>query len=184
MLVVLLLVFTAVYAMIKIPYREAIRLWRGGEEVWYQNPKFAPPAWFNLFSSKKYSESFAVRTSDGSMEKTIVQDTPEISTITISYPFDFTYDFYPQEMLLYVTSKYREKQPFISIEWLTPDGRTVRIANMTIIGKETYRFSQDNKLQTRLKTDDVVPGPLLAPGFERPVKGTVPTAGHGHYLRA
>jgi hypothetical protein len=41
MLVVLLLVITAVYAMVKIPYREAIRLWRGGEEVWYQNPKFA-----------------------------------------------------------------------------------------------------------------------------------------------
>ena len=30
MLVVFLLVFTAVYAMIKIPYNEAIRLWRGG----------------------------------------------------------------------------------------------------------------------------------------------------------
>ena len=43
MLVVFLLVFTAVYAIVKIPYNEAIRLWRGGEEVWYQNPKFAPP---------------------------------------------------------------------------------------------------------------------------------------------
>src|ERR687891_1649933 len=71
MLVVFLLVFTAVYAMIKIPYREAIRLWRGGEEVWYQNPKFAPPAWINLFSSKKYAESFAVNTSDGSMVKEV-----------------------------------------------------------------------------------------------------------------
>jgi peptide/nickel transport system permease protein len=171
MLVVLLLVFTAVYAMIKIPYREAIRLWRGGEEVWYQNPKFAPPAWFNLFSSKKYSESFTVRTSDGSMEKTVVQDTPEISTITISYPFDFTYDFYPQEMLLYVTSKYQEKQPFISVEWLTPDGRTVRVANMTVSGKETYRFSQDNKLRTRLKTEDVVPALFSLPDSNVPLKG-------------
>jgi peptide/nickel transport system permease protein len=43
-LIVSLLVFTAIYAIIKIPYSEAIRLWRGGEEVWYQNPKFAPPA--------------------------------------------------------------------------------------------------------------------------------------------
>jgi peptide/nickel transport system permease protein len=171
MLVVLLLVFTAVYAMVKIPYREAIRLWRGGEEVWYQNPKFAPPAWFNLFSSMKYSESLAVRTSDGSMEKTAVQDTPEISTVTISYSFDFTYDFYPQEMLLYVTSKYQEKQPFISIEWLTPDGRTIRIANMTIMGKETYRFSQDNKLRTRLKTEDVVPVLFSLPDSDVPLKG-------------
>ena len=36
MLVVFLLVFTAAYAMIKIPYNEAIRLWRGGEDVWYR----------------------------------------------------------------------------------------------------------------------------------------------------
>jgi peptide/nickel transport system permease protein len=171
MLLVLLLVITAVYAMVKIPYREAIRLWRGGEEVWYQNPKFAPPAWFNLFSSKKYSESFAVRSSDGGMEKTVVQDTAEISTITISYPFDFPYDFYPQEMLLYVTSNYQEKQPFVSVEWLTPDGRTIRVANMTVTGRETYRFSQDNKLKTRLKTEDVVPALFSLPDSNVPLKG-------------
>src|SRR5512135_1061710 len=71
MLVVFLLVFTAVYAMVKIPYREAIRLWRGGEDVWYQNPKFAPPAWINFFSTKKYSESFAVKTASGTMTKEV-----------------------------------------------------------------------------------------------------------------
>jgi len=52
LLVVLLLIFTAIYAMVKIPYRDAIRMWRGGEDVWYQNPKFAAPAWINLFSKK------------------------------------------------------------------------------------------------------------------------------------
>src|SRR5574338_439147 len=87
-LVVFLLVFTAAYAMIKIPYREAIRLWRGGEEVWYQNPKFAPPAWINLFSSKKYAESFAVRTSDGSMSKEVTPGKEGSATISASYAFD------------------------------------------------------------------------------------------------
>src|SRR5215510_9378599 len=70
---VFLLVFTAIYAMIKIPYADAIRLWRGGEDVWYQNPKFAPPAWINLFSKKKYAESFAVSTANGTMKKEVVQ---------------------------------------------------------------------------------------------------------------
>ncbi|MEI6289645.1 MAG: hypothetical protein WCP19_04365 [Chloroflexota bacterium] len=41
--IIFLLVLLAIYAMVTIPYGEAIRLWRGGEEVWYQNPKFAPP---------------------------------------------------------------------------------------------------------------------------------------------
>src|SRR5688572_31816516 len=71
LLVVFLLVVVAVYTMIAIPYGEAIRLWRGGEEVWYQNPRFAAPAWFNYFSSKKYSESFAVNTTDGEMLKEV-----------------------------------------------------------------------------------------------------------------
>src|SRR5512146_2293773 len=73
-----LLVATAIYAVIKIPYRQAIELWRGGESVWYQNPKYAPPAWFNLFTSKKEPVSFAVSTAKGSMSKTVktgAQDT-------------------------------------------------------------------------------------------------------------
>src|SRR5918911_1301185 len=110
--IVLLLVFTAVYAMIKIPYREAIRLWRGGEDVWYQNPKFAPPAWINLFSSKKYAESFAVRTTDGSIVKKVTPGAEGTATMEASYTFDFLSDYYPQEMILYLSSKYQEKQPF------------------------------------------------------------------------
>src|SRR5687768_16686518 len=120
-LVVFLLVFTAVYALVKIPYQEAIRLWRGGEEVWYQNPKFAPPAWINLFSSKKYAESFAVRTTDGTMVHEVTPGAEGTSTTESTYTFDFTYDYYPQDLILYFTSTHNEKQPFISVEWITPD---------------------------------------------------------------
>src|ERR1044071_9560056 len=155
-LVVFLLVATAVYAMVKIPYNEAIRLWRGGEDVWYQNPKFAPPAWINLFSKKKYAESFAVRTSDGTMSKNVTPGKEGTSTMEASYTFDFNYDYFPQDMILYLTSKYSEKQPFISVEWLTPDGRKIRIVNTAVSPRQTYRFSQDAKLKTKLKTNDVI----------------------------
>jgi peptide/nickel transport system permease protein len=157
MFVVFLLIFTAVYAMIKIPYSEAIRLWRGGEEVWYQNPKFAPPAWINLFSQKKYAESFAVKTSDGSMTKQVTSGAEGTSTMEASYTFEFNSDYYPQDLILYLSSTYLEKQPFISAEWLTPDGRTIRIVNTALSQKQTYRFSQDQKLKTRLRTEEVIP---------------------------
>jgi len=170
-LVVFLLIFTAVYAMIKIPYNEAIRLWRGGEEVWYQNPKFAPPAWINFFSSKKYAESFAVRTSDGTMEKLVEPGAEGTATYTMTYSFDFLYDFYPQEMLLYVTSRFDQKQPFISLEWLTPDGRQIRIANLAIGQSYTYRFSQDDKLKKKLKSDEVIPVLFSLPEENVPEKG-------------
>jgi peptide/nickel transport system permease protein len=172
LLVVFLLVFTAVYAMVKIPYREAIRLWRGGEEVWYQNPKFAPPAWINLFSSKKYSESFAVKTSDGSMVKEVTPGAEGTSTMTISYSFDFMYDYFPQEMMLYITSTYQEKQPFISAEWLTPDGRKIRLTNLALNQKQTYRFSQDEKLKTKLRTDEIIPALYSDPETGDLIRGT------------
>ena len=156
LLIVSMLVFTAIYAMVKIPYEEAIRLWRGGEEVWYQNPKFAPPAWINLFSRKKYAESFSARTSDGSMTKEVTPGAKGTATIQSTLGFDFTSDYLPQDLILYFTSTYQQKQPFASIEWLTPDGRKTRIANMAVSPKQTYRFSQDEKLKLKLKTDDVI----------------------------
>lgn len=170
-LVVFLLVFTAIYAMVKIPYQEAIRLWRGGEEVWYQNPKFAPPAWINLFSSKKYAESFAVRTSDGTMTSEVEAASEDTSTMTASYTFDFTYDYYPQDLILYFTSQYNEKQPFVSVEWITPDGREIRIVNTALSRRQTYRFSQDAKLKTKLQAKDVIPALFSDPETGNLIKG-------------
>jgi peptide/nickel transport system permease protein len=171
-LVILALVATAVYAMVTIPYSEAIRMWRGGEEVWYQNPKFAAPAWVNLFSSKKYAESFAVKTfDDGGMNKEVIPGAEGTATVNMSYPFTFTSDYLPQEMILYITSKYQQKQPFISAEWLTPDGRTIRIANLSISQKQTYRFAQDEKLKTKLRTDDVISALFTDPETGKLVKG-------------
>lgn len=171
MFVVFLLVFTAAYAMIKIPYAEAIRLWRGGEEVWYQNPKFAAPAWINMFSATKYPESFVVKSADGTMEKTVVPGAEGTSTINMAYTFDYPYDVYPQDLILYINATYASKQPFISVEWLKPDGEVIRITNLSIAEKQTYRFSQDPKLLTRLQTDDVIPLLFSLPGETTPLKG-------------
>jgi peptide/nickel transport system permease protein len=170
-LVVFLLVFTAVYALVKIPYQEAIRLWRGGEEVWYQNPKFAPPAWINVFSSKKYAESFAVRTSDGTMTNEVTPGAEGTSTMLVSYTFDFLSDYYPQDLILYFTSQYNEKQPFISVEWITPDGREIRVVNTALTRKQTYRFSQDAKLKTKLKAKEIIPALFSDPETGDLIKG-------------
>src|SRR6185295_12971996 len=97
MLVVFLLVVVAVYTMIAIPYSEAIRLWRGGEDVWYRNPRFAPPTWTNYFSSRKHSESFAVNSVEGQIARKVTPGDGGISTVEMTYEFDYPYDDYPQE---------------------------------------------------------------------------------------
>ncbi len=171
LLVVLLLVIVAVYTVIAIPYNEAIRLWRGGEEIWYQNPRFAPPAWMNFFSSKKLPVSFDANTATGAMTKHVTPGEENTSTTDIHYTFDFSYDGYPQEMLLYFTTKYQEKQPFVAITWITPDGRNIKVGNFGLGQKLTYRFSQDSKLQARLGPD-VMAGLFSDPQTDKPLKGT------------
>jgi len=172
--IILFLLAISVYALITIPYSEAVRLWRGGEEIWYQNPKYAAPAWFNTFSSKKEPVSFAVRTTDGSMSKTTTPSSdPEISSVDITYSFDYAYDGVPQELLIYFTSQYKEKFSFVSVSWITPDGRTIRIADMAASSKLTFRFSQDQKLQKRLKTEHVMQAIFADPESptQAPLKG-------------
>jgi peptide/nickel transport system permease protein len=73
--------------------------------------------------------------------------------------------------MLYMSSTYAEKQPFISAEWLTPDGRKIRLTNMAVSQKQTYRFSQDQKLKTKLRTEDVIPALFSDPETGELLKG-------------
>jgi peptide/nickel transport system permease protein len=166
--IIIFLLGVAAYALVTIPYKEAVRLWRGGEEVWYKNPKYAAPAWLNFFSTKKQPLSFTVDSEDGSMTKTVTANSADISTVDITYSFDYTYDGFPDEMILYFTPTIIKKFPFVSISWLTPDGRKIRIADMAVEYKATFRFSQDKKLQTRLNTENVMQALFADPKAETP----------------
>ncbi len=146
--IVAILLIVAVIALVAIPYDEAVRLWRGGEEVWYMNPRNAPPEWTNWFRSEKQPTSFLLNTADGTAEKTV--DPSDPSEALLTYTFDYQYDSFPQEMILYFTSTFNEKNPHVSITWYTPDGREVRAGDFAIGATHTFRFSQDEKLKRRL----------------------------------
>ncbi len=171
-LIITFLLGVSVYALVTIPYKEAVRLWRGGENVWYQNPKYAAPSWFNLFTARKEPVSFAVDTADGSMSRTVTPNDENISTVDITYSFDYTYDGFPQEMILYFSPVIKEKFPFVSISWITPDDRKIRIADMAVEHTATFRFSQDQKLQTRLRSEKVMEALFADPQSADPLKPT------------
>jgi peptide/nickel transport system permease protein len=173
LVIITFLLGVAAYAMITIPYSEAVRLWRGGEDVWYQNPKYAAPAWLNSFSSKKEPLSFAVNTTDGSMTKTVTANDANISTVDMTYSFNYSYDGFPDEMILYFNPTIISKFPFVSIAWITPDGKKIKIADMAVQYNSTFRFSQDPKLQTRLNSEKVMQALFSDPKAKdpTPVKG-------------
>jgi peptide/nickel transport system permease protein len=177
--IILMLVGISVYALASIPYDEAIRLWRGGEDVWYFNPKNVPPEWINLFRSEDLPVSFVMdstqvqdgllETSDGTVVKEVNELSDGMSEVTITYSFDYPYQAFPQELMLYMTGTFVEKEPYISILVITPDGREIRISEFAIDESETYRFSQDTRLQRRLRGLPAMTGLFATPDSDPPV---------------
>jgi peptide/nickel transport system permease protein len=173
------LVALAAYTMITIPYSEAIRLWRGGGGVWDENPKNAQPVWVNWLTREKLPETLVMNSIDLGPENPVTKmSTPLTETMTdvlITFPFEYPYDGFPQDLTLYFTSKYEKKKPFIELVLVTPDGRELEISDFSVANRETFRFPQDEKLIR--KTDGELPQTYLFrdPASEQPV--TV----KGHY---
>jgi peptide/nickel transport system permease protein len=109
-----------------------------------------------------------VDTADGSLSKIVTKNDPNISTVDMTYSFDYQYDGFPQEMILYFSPTIVKKLPFVSVAWITPDGRKIRIADMAVDYNATFRFSQDQKLQTRLRTDNVMQALFADPKAKTP----------------
>ncbi len=174
MVIILLLILFAVYAVVSIPYNEAIRLWRGGENVWGDYPRNAAPAWTNLFARVKQPETVILNTDDETVKKEI-QQVGNNTEVIIHFTLDYQYDAYPQEMIIFFESKYAQKQPHVSMRWITPDGRELRMTQMSLRRSDQYRFDLDDRLRRRLPENmTVIQGLFSQPDVVPPttLKGT------------
>jgi len=149
LIIILILLGISIYAPIAIPYSKAVSMWRGDPSYWYKNPKQAPPVWMNFFSSLDQAESFSMSTADGTIVKE-VSETETTKTILMRFPFEFTADTFPDELTVFFTAEFDEKEPYASVTWLTPDGRELRVGDFAVSAAETYRINQDTKLKRRL----------------------------------
>lgn len=178
LIIIIALIGISIYALATIPAAEAIRLWQPhiseeGRTTYYQNPKNAMPAWVNLFRQEKLPVSLNLKTADGSTPKTYQAAGDSSTEVLISFPFDYTADSFPDEITLYIDSKYVEKLPHVSINWLTPDGREIRIGSFSAEHTDNYIFSQDERLQRKLRGQSVMEGLFTNPEAQSPavVKG-------------
>jgi len=176
LILILGLAIMSVYTMIAIPYSEAVRLWRGGEAVWSDSPKNAWPIWYNWFVGAKLPETIVLSSRDADVSKTTEVVSEDVTRVDMTFTFDYDYDAFPPEMILFLEAEYREKQPFVSLTWLTPDGREIRLGDVTPVRSDSYRFAQDKSLQRRLggvRAEEGVfadPDPSAETGV--PLKGT------------
>lgn len=171
---ILLMVAFSIYTMVTMPYSEAVRLWRGSEEDWYKYPRQAAPVWMNAFSDKKQPVSFFLNSADGTAAKEVETRQDGTEKLTITYTFDYQYDDFPQDLILYTTSNYKSKKPLVSVLWITPDGRELNLASFSVQPRDTYRFSQDEKLSRILRAKPMI-GLFADPANPEPpipLKGT------------
>ncbi len=153
--IIAVLIGVAVYTVITIPYGEAIRLWRGGEEVWGENPRTVPPAWTNIFRSRSLPETIVMTSDDEGVTRSRTEISETMWDLTLDFTFDYPFDEFPQQLILFFTTQYEDRAPHVELSWLTPDGRELRVGEVTARTAETYRFDQDSRLVRRL--DGVAP---------------------------
>ncbi len=142
----------SLYTVISLPYDEAISRWRGGENVWIETPRNAEPAWVNLLPGVNKPETIILNSTDAGFEKTRTDVSEGIADVVFEFPFEYSYDGFPQEMAVFLTAEFEAKRPHVSMTWLTPDGREIRLGELTVQGgTETYRAAQDERLTRRLR---------------------------------
>ena len=175
MVMILAAVLLSAYTMITIPYDEALRLWRGSEDDWYQYPKQAAPAWFNNFSDKKQPISFFLNSANiesadgGTVTKNVETRQDGAQKVTITYDFGYQYDDFPQDLILYTTTDNTVKKPLVGVTWITPDGRKINMASYSVGQRDVYRVAQDDKLGRILRADKPIEGLFFDPASESPV---------------
>lgn len=169
-----LTVLLAIYAVVAIPYAEAIRLWQGGEEVWGDNPRLAPPAWINLFKRQKLPPTLVLDSRERPDAKERVTHDDGTADVLIRFVFDYDYDAFPHELKLVYLSQYEEVPPFVNVLWRTPDGREFWLRSLTVQReREVYTLRDDHDLAAQLGGLPPEVGLLADPLADgsRPLKG-------------
>lgn len=183
-IVILLLVLMAFYAMFSIPYNEAIRLWRGSDNIWIETPRNAPPKWFNWFRKDKLPETIVLRTEEQPETKSVT-GSDGFYEVKIEQVFDFDYDAFPSEINLFFQAEYEEVGPHMEVSWETPDGRVIPLREMSVRRTETYRISQDDRLRRRLGDQPAEIGLFADPnaqGDPVPLKGQYKLIAEGFFF--
>lgn len=155
LLIIMALVVIALYTVIAIPYGEAIRLWRGGEDIWQENPRNARPRWVNLWNN---------------LPETIVRRASLQTTSAVEIAFHYSYDDFPAEITLFFEATYKERRPHVALFWRTPDNREIFLERLSVSARGRYNISLDKRLERRLQAPPEI-GLFADPRTQKPLKG-------------
>ena len=149
LVIITALIVLSIYTVIAIPYSEGMRLWRGGEDIWIENPRNARPSWVNFFLKERLPQTIIVDTQPGAA-KVGQPLSGGMRAVEMTLAFDYPYDAFPSEINLFLKAKFKENRPYVSFFWLTPDGQRIPLGERSVRASERYSISLDRHLAQRL----------------------------------
>jgi len=153
LVVISLLVLVSVVTVVAIPYPQAVDLWRD-EGVWVDNPQKAAPAWTNLFRTQKQPRTIIFDSKEGDGTKQVNQVSEGKKEIELSFSFDYPYQGFPEDIILYLEPEYQEKRPFATLYWKTPQGRVMELRSYSPSSSQKVKFSKDTRIARRVEGGD------------------------------
>jgi peptide/nickel transport system permease protein len=76
-------------------------------------------------------------------EKVAASAAQEVTKMNLEFTFDYRYGDFPLDLAVDFTSKFTEKRPFVSMLWITPDGRELDLGSFSIKPSQSYVLSLD-----------------------------------------
>lgn len=125
-----LLIFISIYAIVTIPYSEAVALWRGEDGINLENPRNAQPTWITYFG-KDLPRTIKVDSSQenatGVKKIEIPVSGADMKLTRTRLSFEYNYDYFPSEINIFFSSKFNASAPLLKLFWSKPDGTEIML---------------------------------------------------------
>lgn len=153
--VILLLLAGSIYAVTALPYETIGEEWgRSTFTGQPERPRLAKPSWVNLFRTNDYLSTIKLSTASVQDNKTVTPLTDSASQITYRLTFEYDYQDFPSEVLLYTRGFYETTKPFVNIEWITPDNRSIPLKGMSVGTRSPINFETQMSVKRLLAGND------------------------------
>jgi peptide/nickel transport system permease protein len=139
-----LFLVVVIFEPVMLPFEDANDRWRD-ITYWADNPKSAPPAWMNWFTTDKLpsTESFKEY-------ETQEQDLGGMKLVEYTFNYDYQYDSAPNDIILHAEVA---GAPMIIVTAIRPDGEEIELYNGSFNAGDNakdFRLSFDNNSRSIL----------------------------------
>ncbi len=148
LVLIAMLVGIALYAVVAIPYPEAVRLWRAGPDVWDENPRNAQPVWRDWLTRDRLPRTVIISSQDQGEVR--VESLDAGRQVEVVLPFSYDYDAFPSELTLFTWVTGGEERTPVSVSWETPTDETIMLREYDARRSDRYYISLDRDLWDRL----------------------------------